>query len=511
MWAMGLAVGSGTITAAYGFANNIPNMVFELVAGGILSSLFIPTFLRVKEERGEEASWRFASHVFNLFVLILGAVAVVGTLWPEPFIWTQTFRSDPAAAEAVRAPAEFFFRFFAIQVVVYGGGTVIQGLLNAQRLYLWTALGPVFNNLIVIATMLIVATMPLDERGMSVLAIGTTLGVVTMFGVMAPALRKTGIRYTPSLGLSDPDVRRMLILAVPTVVYVITNIVAVSFRNASALAVSSNGPAILQFAWTFYQLPYGILAVALATAVFTEMSHAAGRDDLTAFRQTFLRGLRGTALFILPAAGLLVALATPLATLYLVGRFDPADVPAVASALRWWACGLVFFACMMFVLRAYYALRDTRTPMLVNLGTTVFQVGGYLALTTGLGAWKGFGINGIPITDGIFYVLQFIVLAALLRQRIGGFDTASLFSAFAKMALVSALAAAAAWLTAEAVGNADRAAAGALIQVICGGGVGLAVALAGARLARIEEVLQLTALFTRFASRLARRARKGSR
>lgn len=498
---MGLAVGSGTITAAYGLANNIPNMVFELVAGGILSSLFIPTFLKVREERGEEGSWRFASHVFNIFVLVLGVIAVLGTVWPEPFIWTQTFRSDAATAALSRGPAEFFFRFFAIQVVIYGGGMVMQGILNARREYLWAALGPVFNNLIVIATMMLVATMPLDRRGMAVLAVGTTLGVFAMFGVMVPSLLKTGVRYSPSLGLDDPDVRRMLVLAVPTVAYVVTNMIAVSFRNASALAVAPNGPAVLQFAWTFYQLPYGILAVALATAVFTEMSHAAGRGDHDAFRSTFVKGLRATALLILPAAGLLVALATPLATLYLVGRFDPADIPAVASALRLWASGLVFFACMMFVLRAFYSLRDTRTPMLVNLGTTVVQIGGYVFLTTGFGAWVGLGINGIPIADGIFYALQFGTLAVLMRTRIGGFDLKGFSATFVRMALVSVVAAASAGLTARAVHGLVTGTAGALVEVIAGGLIGLTVAYLGSRVMRIEEAAILTSLVSRFASR----------
>ena len=497
MWAMGLAVGSGTITAAYGLANNIPNMVFELVAGGILSSLFIPTFLRVREERGEEGAWRFASHVFNIFVLVLGVIAVFGTVWPEPFIWTQTFRSDAATAELSRGPAEFFFRFFAIQVVIYGGGMVMQGILNARREYLWAALGPVFNNLIVIATMMLVATMPLDRRGMAVLAIGTTLGVVAMFGVMVPSLVRTGVKYTPSLGLRDPDVRGMLVLAIPTVAYVVTNMVAVSFRNASALAVASNGPAVLQFAWTFYQLPYGILAVALATAVFTEMSHAAGRNDMDAFRATFVSGLRTTALLILPAAGLLIALATPLSTLYLVGRFDPTDIPAVASALRLWASGLVFFACMMFVLRAFYSLRDTRTPMLVNLGTTVVQVGGYLLLTTGIGAWAGLGVNGIPVADGVFYALQFAILAILLRGRIGGFDLRGFTATFFRMAVVSVAAAVSAWATAQAVAHITPGTLGALAQVVAGGLVGLLVAYYGSRLMRIDEARVLGVLVAR--------------
>jgi len=497
MWAMALALGATGLTSAYNVANNIPNMVFELVAGGILSSLFIPTFMQVKAERGDDGAWKFASHVFNIFVLVLGVVAVIGTLFPQPFIWTQTFRDTGADTEAVRQAGEFFFRFFAIQVVVYGGGMVMQGLLNAQRRYLWPALGPVFNNLVVIATMLVVATMPLDKTSMTVLGVGTTLGVVAMFAVMVPSLVRSEFRYTPAIGWRDPAVRRMMVLAVPTLIYVVTNLVAVSFRNASALAVAPNGPSILMYAWTFYQLPYGILAVALATAVFTEMSEAAGNADKHEFRTTFSRGLRGTALLILPASALLIALAVPLSSLYLIGRFHASDVPVVASALRWWAVGLVFFACMMFVLRAFYSLRDTRTPMLVNLATTTVHIGGYLVLTTGLGAWAGLGINGVPIADGIFYALQFGVLALLLRKRVGGFDLRGFSSSFVRMALASAVAGAVAFALARALEPVADGVAGALLQLAIAGTAGIAVAFGAARLMGVHEVGAITRVVSR--------------
>ncbi len=501
---MALALGASGLTAAYNIANNIPNMIFELVAGGILSSLFIPTYLEVKANRGQEEAGRFAGHVLTLFAVALGMVAVAGTLIPEPFIWTQTFRSASAAGAQVRDTAEFFFRFFAIQVVVYGCGMVVQGVLNAERRYLWTALGPVFNNLVVIATMLAVATMPLDLTGRTVLAIGTTLGVVAMFAVMVPSLVRSGVRLRLGLGLHDADVRRMLVLAVPTVLYVVTNLVAVSFRNASALAVADNGPAVLAYAWTFYQLPYGVLAVALATAVFTEMSDAAGRGDLDAFRSTFTRGLRTTALLVLPAATLLITLATPLSTLYLIGRFDAADVPSVASTLRWWSAGLVFFACMMFVLRAFYSLKDTRTPMLTNLVTTIVQITGYTVLTAGIGAWTGLGITGVPVADGIFYVLQFIVLTLLLRRRIGGIDLRGFAGAFARMGCASALGGVTAWAVSRALQAGVPNAGAALAQVVLGGLAGLAVMYVAARILRIEEVSALHELASKVAGRLTR-------
>jgi len=502
IWATAYALGASGLMSAYSVANNIPNMIFELVAGGIISSLFIPSFMEIRETESEETAWKFASHVFNLAVLALGILAIVGTLFPAPFIWTQTFRL-PAGSSEVTDAATFFFRYFAIQVVLYGAGSVMSGLLNSQRRYFWPAVGPIFNNLVAIATMLAYHSLHANAHAANVvLAVGTTVAVVVMFGIQVPALLKTGWRYSFGLGLSDPALRRMLKLAVPTVIYVVTNLVSVSFRNASALAASPKGVSVLTYAWVFYQLPYGILAVALATAVFTELAETAGQKDWSAFKRTFSSGLRATGILMLPTSALLIALATPLVSLYRVGNFKQSDVPVVAGALRWWAVGLVFYAGTMFVLRTFYSLKDTRTPMLVNLATTGIQIGLYLLLSTGIAGWPGLGINGIPIADVAFFALTFTLLALLLRRRIGGYDFRGVASALLRMSAASLIAAALAWGIARLLQPVLDGFSGALLQVSVAGVAGLVIAFSLGRLFGVAEVSAATALLGRVVSRI---------
>ena len=505
MWATAYALGATGLMAAYSVANNIPNMVFELVAGGIISSLFIPTFMELRETRTEEDAWRFTNHVFNLAVLALGLLAVIGTLFPQPFVWTQTFRMpDSATTRVTVAQATFFFRFFAIQVVLYGAGSIISALLNSQRRYLWPAVGPIFNNVVAIATMIaFVALRGNLPVAMIVLAAGTTFAVLVMFAVQVPAVFQTGWRYSWGLGLDDPALRRMLRLAIPTVIYVVTNLVAVSFRNASAFAVAPNGPSILTYAWIFYQLPYGILAVALATAIFTELAAAAGRQDHDEFKATFSRGLRATGVLMLPTSALLIALATPLVTLYRVGAFQEKDVPIVAGALRWWAVGLIFYASTMFLLRTFYSLKDTHTPMWVNLVLTgCVQIALYWLLSTGIGSWHGIGINGMPIADSVFYLCVAGTLAALLRRRIGGYDLRGIASTFARMGVASVLAAIIAWGVAFGLSRVTNGFAGALVQVAVAGMLGLMAAFALGKLLGVTEVSAAIEM----ARRLGRRA-----
>lgn len=500
IWATAFALGATPFMSSYTVANNIPNMIFELVAGGIISSLFIPTLMEVKAERGEQAAWRFTSHVFNLIALALGIVALIGTLFPQPFVWTQMFRLSSAEAVGVYEPAILFFRFFAVQVLIYGAGSVVMAVLNAERRFFWPAVGPIFNNIVAIATMFAFVALKGDLKVASmVLAAGTTIAVAAMFAVQVPSLRQIGWRHSWGLGLDDPALRKMMRLAVPTFIYTVTNIAAISFRNSSAFAVADNGPSILAYAWTFYQLPYGIIAVALATAIFTELADTASRGDTKAFKDTFSRGLRTTGVLMLPMSALIISLATPLISLYRVGAFsDSADltIPQIAGALRFWAAGLIFFATTMFLLRTFYSMKDTWTPMFVNCGLTLVQIGLYTVLTTGVASWSGMGINGIPLADTIFFALMCVALALMLRKHIGGYDFRGILSLFVRMGIASAAGGFAAWAVTIPLGVIGGL-SGAIAQVLAGGLVGLAIALWLGRLLGVKEVTTALAMVKR--------------
>jgi len=242
------------------------------------------------------------------------------------------------------------------------------------------------------------------------------------------------------------------------------------------------------YAWMFYQLPYGIFAVALATATFTELSESAGRKEWERFTARFRGGLRATALIIIPMAALLIALATPLITLYRAGRFTASDIPIVAEVLVWWAAGLFFFASYMFVLKTFYSLKDTATPAVVNLGLTVVQIALYAMLTTGFAGWAGLGLKGIPIADGIFFLLSVILLGAILSRRIGGFDAGGIVWLVVRVALASLVGAAAAIGVAALVPNPANLPLVAVATVIAAGLVGLTVTYATAWAFRISEV-----------------------
>ena len=192
---------------------------------------------------------------------MLGAVALVATIWPEPFVRSQTLTISAERAEL----AIWFFRFFAVQIVFYGMALVFTGILNSYRHFIAPTVGPIFNNVVVTVTLL-AFYVPLRESNpklaLTGLAVGTTLGVVTMAAVQIPTLMRHKFRYTLRIDWHHPGLRKIGAKAVPTAVYVLTNMVALSVRTNFAVATGEGGQAALRYAWQFQQLPYGIFAVA---------------------------------------------------------------------------------------------------------------------------------------------------------------------------------------------------------------------------------------------------------
>jgi putative peptidoglycan lipid II flippase len=486
-WAMAYALGVTLIADSYDIANNLPNMLFELLAGGVLSSVFIPIFMDRMQKEGADDAARFSNSLLNIMVLVLGAVALLGTLWPEPFVRTQTLTIAPERAVL----ATYLFRFFAVQIVFYAAGLVFTGVLNAHRRFLAPAIAPIFNNLVVTVTLLAFYVPLRDTRpdlATVALGVGTTLGVLVMTLVQVPSLLKTGYRFTPTIDWRHPALRTAFAKMGPTLVYVIINLISVTFRTNVAVATGEGGQAALRYAWQFYQLPYGIFAVALATAVFPELAEAGSKQDWSRFKAMFSRGLRVTAVLIVPLAAMLATLATPIITLYRAGRFTSQDVPLVAGVLTWWAISLIFYASYMFVLKTFYSLQDTATPMYTNLVASALHVGLYALLATGAGLWEGLGIIGIPIADGIFFFFHLGALLILLRRKIGGLDLKHTFGLIARVMLAAVAGSLAAAATLSLTGMLADVSGGFLVQLALALTAGLVVTYGLASLLGVTEV-----------------------
>ena len=299
--AIAYALGVTALAGTYSYANETPNIVYELLLGGVLTATLVPLFVRHFESHDEDA----ASAVFTVSILVLVAVTVVGVLLAPWIVDLYTLRVDGANLADQQELATDLLRLFMPQMLFYGIATLATAMLNAKRRFAAAAFAPALNNIVVIAVFL---TLPRiadgslsvdgvlgDEGLLLLMGLGTTAGIVVMALALLPALRRAHVhlRYLPAF--RHPAVVTLVRVSGWTVGYVIANQIALFFVTVLANG-TSGGPFIYVSAYAFFQLPHGLLAVSLSTTFAPELARVAARGDLTALRGQLSRGLRLTAI-----------------------------------------------------------------------------------------------------------------------------------------------------------------------------------------------------------------------
>lgn len=504
-WAMAFALGNTMLAASFSLANNLPNMIYELVAGGVLSTAFLPIYLQQRNMRSREEGNRYASNLLSLAIIFLGVIALLASIFSPQVMLTQTLFSS-SSSETVEN-AVWLFRFFAFQIIFYGVSAIFGGLLNAEREYFWPAISSVFMNLIIIATFFAYpfVNAASGQAGLLLLAVGTTLSIAVMACVQIPALVKAGFRFRFHIDLHDEGLHETLKLALPAILCTAINLVSLSFMNSCALHVAANGPASVSYAWMWYQFPYGVLGVALSTALFTEMSDCMSHGDTTGFKHHLNLGLRTTCLLIIPMASMLFVCSDELIGLYTAGKFTAADIQPIAELLRGWAFVLPLYACYMFVYRAYSSLKDLKTVAICNLVLTCVQVMLYMVFTgvITIPGFESLGLVGIACGDFAFYGLMLAMLLYIMRRRMGTFGFGHLGIACVKVIVASviggAVAELASWGVASIVDISNI--LGSFIALVITGVIGLTIIFVACRILGITEV---TSIVQRLGRRLKR-------
>lgn len=496
---------SKALADAYLLANNTPNIIYELILGGILTATLVPLFTD-DLENGDGSS---TSAVVSFVIVVLVGLAALTALLSPGLMWLYA-RGSPADSRAdFLGIGVRFAVLFAPQVFFYGLMALWSAVLNARHRFFAAAWAPVLNNLVVIgvlvATWRAVDGKPtiadLEHRSalLILLGLGTTAGIAAMTLSLWPALRRAGVDLRFRFEPRHPAVRRAARLSSWTLGYVIANQVAVQVVSILAKP-GTGGVQNYQTAFQFFQLPHGLLAVSIMTTFLPDLSAFAARRDLAGFRDRFGLGSRLLILVILPAAVGYVLLARPvIAALLERGAFGDASGDLTAEVLAAMALGLVGFSVYLFVLRGFYALKDTRTPFLVNLFENAVNIALAFALV------GRFGVQGLALAYAGAYSIAAVVAVVLLRRRIGGMDGRRTLPALAKIAVAAAVMGVAVVVARELVGS--NAGLGAVARTVAGVVVGAAVYLGALYALRLPELHELVG---RFRGRGARRAASAS-
>lgn len=418
-WAMAFALGSTMLSSSYQVANNLPNMLFELVVGGMLVTAFLPVYMSVKKRLGEEASNEYASNIFTILVVSLGIASALCIAFPAQIIYTQSFLSD----QSEMTSAVFLFRIFAIQILFYGISSVFSGLLNAHRDYFWSSIAPAAHNVIVIVSFLAYPLLlPVNyELALWVIAIGNPLGVFVQMIMQWPALKKCGIKLRLHINLKDPALAETLRIGIPALIVVICSFAVVSVQNAAAYSYDDAGPSILAYSRLWYTFPYSFLVVPITTAMFTELSDMQTEDDWDGIRSGIVRGSNQILFLMIPMAMFLCVYSTPLVTLYHAGAFTADAVGAIASYLCALALSLPIYGVNMYLMKVFSALRMMNSYALVNFAMSALQII-LILLATNSGVLP---IESIAWTSVVFYGLGDVLMFAILRKRLGRMNLSS--------------------------------------------------------------------------------------
>jgi putative peptidoglycan lipid II flippase len=493
--AIAYALGVTALAGTYSYANETPNIVYELLVGGVLTAVLVPIFVRHFEQHDDDA----AAAVFTVSILVLLGVTVVGILVAPWIVDIYTLRVRGADRAQQQELATYLLRLFMPQMLFYGVATLATALLNARRRFAAAAFAPALNNLVVIAVFLAlprVASGPLTVRGVLdddglvlLMGLGTTAGIVVMALALLPALKHAHIRLRYLPAFRHPAVVTLVRVSGWTVGYVIANQVALFVVTVLANG-TRGGPFVYVSAYAFFQLPHGLLAVSLATTFAPELASVALRRNRAGLRAQLSRGLRLTALAIAPAVALYLGLARPIVVALLQrGAFSGADAAHVADTLAAFAVGLPPFSLSLFSLRAFTSRLDTFTPFWVNCVENATNI----VLAFPLYAWLG--IPGLALAFSLAYYVGAALSLYLLHRGLRGIDGRRVTSTIARVVVAALVVAAATWGVAHAIGWSTT--TEALLAAVAGLTLGGALYLVMLVLLRVDELRILTALLPR--------------
>lgn len=450
--------GTTALAETYNKANNTPNMIFELVIGGVLSATLVPLFVDLARRphapplptptpnptpstgQPTTPSNGVDAIISLVTVILLGAVVVLFVAAPA-LMWIVFHRPDERVQRQLGTD---LLRLFAPQVAVYGFVTVATAMLNARRRFLAPVIAPVLNNVVVILVLiwarhLVVNLVPRQEiRTADSLAtlravatdvpsrllfgLGTTAGVLAMgVALLIPWLR-SGVRVRWYWEPGHPAVRRMVKLSGWTLGYVAANLITLQFVSG-ALPGRGDFTAYTTAYTTFFLLPHGVFAVSVMTALQPELAEAYLNRKRGLFRRHLTGGIRSILAITMPATAGYLALAPSIMRIFVVGDLTPEKSRLVADVLRCFVLGLPAFSVYLLLMNACKAMLDTRSPFLINCVENAINI-----VLAGLLVRLGFGAQGLAAAFALAYICAVFFAGYHVARRTGGLDRANLLS-----------------------------------------------------------------------------------
>ncbi|MDF1519835.1 MAG: murein biosynthesis integral membrane protein MurJ [Brevefilum sp.] len=414
------AFGTSSDLDSFNAANRIVELLFNLVAGGALGSAFIPAFTGFLTHEDRPGAWRLASGVVNLVFLALVIISILSWIF-APFIVSEgLYLLVPGSDPVQEALTASLLRLMLPSVVIFGLSGLVMGILNAHQVFLIPAIAPAMYSI-----GMILGTILLPEAwGIQRLAYGVVAGALLHLLVQLPRLLKLQERaYHAYLGFRDKAVigvfrlmgPRLLGVAVVQMNFIVNTIIALGQPEGSVTAIT--------LAFSLMLMPQMAVAQSAAIASLPTFSAQAALGKFDEMRESLASTLRAVLLLAIPASVGLILLRTPLvAALYQRGAFTDRSTELVAWALLWYAAGLVGHSLVEILSRAFYALHDTRTPVIVGVGAMGLNIGLSLLFSAVFEHVGWLPHGGLALANSLATALESMVLIFLMRRRLQGLN-----------------------------------------------------------------------------------------
>lgn len=499
-------VGIGAVNDSYSVANNLPNIVYELLLGGVLASVVIPTLVRAQHEDADGGE-AFTQRLLTVCVALLGVGTIIAVAC-APLLTRLYFSSGGQDHPALTTA---FSVLILPEIMFYGIFGLLSGILNARHVFKPAAWAPVVNNVVMFLTLALYAVLPgpitvdpvrMSQPKLLVLGIGTTLGVVLQAVVLVPALRRIGFRFRVRWGW-DRRLGTFGQLSIWLVLYTLVSQVAYVELTRVATGATSGTYTIYTTSWLLLQVPYGILGVSLLTAIMPRMSRSAAEGDMFGVVDNLSTGTRLSAVLLVPLCAMMTVLGPQLGeALFALRHSNSSSAIELGLTFTTSAFGMLFYAITMLQLRVFYALNDARTPTLINAVLVVVKVILFYLCAHVLDPHHV--VYGLTFVNGFGFVVSTVVGTMWLRRRIGPLDGRRVLVTMFKCVVASAWGAGAALLLAkgiEAVIPDSLELLQAWLVMIFGSLFGLAVTFGLMTVLRVGEIRPVIRRFARLARR----------
>ena len=467
------------ITDVFFAAFALPDLMYQLLVGGALSSAFIPVFTQYLARDEEKEAWYVASVFLNLTISALLIVMLLGVIFTPslaPLVgigFAGEQRELLILLMRITFPAVFFTALSGLEM----------GILNSYQIFALPAVGPIIYNLGQILGAYLLGPI----MGIMGMAVGTILGSIGSFSIQFPLVYKHAKNYyRPVIDLKHPGIRRMGQLMLPAIVGLsIAQVNTIVSQNLASL-LETGSIVALRLANRLINFPLGIFAMGISTAIFPTLSRLVAKNEMAEFRKTFSFGLRVVFFITIPSAVGLAFLRVPIVRLlFESGEFTAVDTQATALAVLFYAPGLFAQSAIQIITRGYYSLQDTITPVKVGLVTVVIN----FLLSLSFLKWTTLGHGGLALAFSITSILNMLIALFILRKKLGGVDGLRLISTFVRAVIGSLVMGAAVYYTSHYLGlmvNTGRT-LGRFIQTFGAIGVGVVVYLIASIVLRMEE------------------------